>query len=228
MTIKSLVFVILVSGALIFGAERLSAGSVSNHVDNLLLVNNVLADPLASASSVVSASSLTAPTAQEFKKKQLLAGRLQVAQLLVNLVALVSASIYAKNNWTNDKMVGLMIMLFWVLVRPALCIESIIQHFKYANNAEQLHALLQDEEFKKQLGVADWGKVRDSRQGAEMVSLTSASALGLLNWWSSGDKERTIISLILKPILSAVMSKKVMAPSLEAAFNRAISGRKRK
>jgi len=219
--------------------------------------NIVLADPFTSASKAIAASSLTAKTAQSFKKRQLAAALTEGVQLLLNLIAaapLEASAAYYFNTTDDVKKIAvysawLVAALLFVL-RSRSSIRSIFQHVRYAKNAEQLHGLLQDEDFKNNLGVTDWAKVRNRRQLAEAVSTGVAAGFGggivannilcfdkMANNYAaqfniSTDAAKIQLGiatalaffspLAVKPIISRLIRQKSSARDLEAAFDRAI------
>jgi len=180
----------VMSSSGLFGQSKLAENVVSGGA-SLAVGNIMLADPFTSASKAVAASSLTAKTATGFKKRQLAAARLEAGQLLFNLAGLVAGGVSAKGlydkyrdgNLTDDDREGSVlgaIALLSLLMRSGWSIKSIIQHMKYAKNAEKLHELMQNEEFKKSFGVTDWAKVRNRRYLAEAVSAGVAGSLNVL------------------------------------------------
>jgi len=219
--------------------------------------NIVLADPFTSASKAIAASSLTAKTAQSFKKRQLAAALTEGVQLLLNLIAAApleaSAAYYFNSTDDVEKIAvdsALLVAALLFVLRSRSSIRSIFQHVRYAKNAEQLHGLLQDEDFKNNLGVTDWAKVRNRRQLAEAVSTGVAAGFGggivannilcfdkMVNNYAaqfniSTDAAKIQLGiatalaffspLAVKPIISRLIRQKSSARDLEAAFDRAI------
>ena len=217
----------------------------------LALANIRFADPFTSMSKSVAASSLTAKTAAGFKKRQLAAAGLEAGQLLFNLAGVLGSVLavpFAKREYKSHKFdpaydVGFIAILS--LMRSGWSIKSIIQHMKYAKNAEKLHELMQNEQFKKSLGVTDWAKVRNRRYLAEAVSAGVAATIGAtghavyMNSEAVHKKVAQMISvendtveksglivsvspLVVKPTISRLIRQKGSARGLEAAFNKAI------
>ena len=104
---------------------------------------------------------------------------------------------------------------------------------------------MQNEQFKKSLGVTDWAKVRNRRYLAEAVSAGVAATIGATGhavYMNSEavhkkvaqmisvekdtvEKSALIVSvspLVVKPTISRLIRQKGSARGLEAAFNKAI------
>ena len=213
----------------------------------LALANIRFADPFTSMSKSVAASSLTAKTAAGFKKRQLAAAGLEAGQLLFNLAGVLGSVLavpWVKREYKSHKFdpaydVGVIAILS--LMRSGWSIKSIIQHMKYAKNAEKLHELMQNEQFKKSLGVTDWAKVRNRRYLAEAVSAGVAATIGATGCAAAMNSEEVsqmisvendtvesfgfiagLSPLVVKPTISRLIRQKGSARGLEAAFNKAI------
>ncbi len=212
------------------------------------VANYVLADPFTTASKVVAANALTTETAQQFKKQHRKAAILQAAQLLLNLAILPIA--YTKGRESQEDLTFSLGFSLVGLVRAGVSLRDILRHMRYAKNADQLHALLQDPAFKKKLGVTDWTHVRNRRRLAEGVAFGTAATVGVagagvtlnsdevvnLLDYSGPDDDYTVSKktvetagvigvlspAVIKPIISRLIRQKGSARGLEAAFDAAI------
>ena len=252
MKLRSLVLIsaaTVMSSSGLFGEGRPPGAVLSAGLE---YANIALADPFTSMSKSFAASSLTAKTATGFKKRQLAAAGLEAGQLLFNLAGLVAGGVgvkdlydkYRDRNLTDhdrERAFALAIMLLSLLMRSGWSIKSIIQHMKYAKNAEKLHELMQNEQFKKSLGVTDWAKVRNRRYLAEAVSAGVAATIGATGCAAAMNSEEVsqmisvendtvesfgfiagLSPLVVKPTISRLIRQKGSARGLEAAFNKAI------
>lgn len=249
MNFKKIILILCIGGFVSSSVHSVIIKSASQSpvaVSNAIALGSIaLADPFDSASNSMAAVALTAKTPSQFRKKQRLAVGFKAAQLLMNLLVVP----YLVQN--RDAAIGVDIAVWWAvalytLMRAGVSIKSIIQHMKYAKNAEQLFALLQSAEFKKQYGVSDWATVAKRRNHAELIATGAAGMIGGIGaaaaFGPAGVKEvmsnklgisslagvgAFSAALGLKPFISRFIRQKGSVRGLEAAFNKAILDKKK-
>jgi hypothetical protein len=206
--------------------------------------------------------SLTAKSAEEFKQKQLAAAAAEkkVVPLAATgvpipaLLAALFASIAKDDSQKKDKgdmwlWLALAGLSASVTAGYAANIPGAVKrkkmHQLHAKHADVLHALLQDPEFKKKMGVKNWETVRRRRKKAEAVGLTVqtvGSILGIIlpiflmglsnhQGYTRAANAAALSAVILpvliglgaKPLITRLMRKKGGVEQLNKEFAKAIA-----
>jgi hypothetical protein len=140
------------------------------------------------ASRNLEGRSLTATSAEDFKKKQLAAAAAEgkvVPLAATGAVAMtgigvsVGADIYTKNENHKYRLLAPFITGAGMVASAAVYAANIPgalkrkkMHELHAKHADVLYALLQSTEFKKKMGVESWESVRRRRKKAEAIGLS--------------------------------------------------------